>query len=121
VTLIARLELYPSQCWYEKFDISNDRNVLACGNDKGDIHLYSLCDIFNDVESDDEVDFALYVIVNLNLFMIFITCIYSARAPAVLSHPISKVPVRQVTFSNDDRIIIGVSDDSTIWRWDRTN
>lgn len=41
-----------------------------------------------------------------------------AEKPAILSHNDSRMTIRQVAFSMDDRILIAVSDDSTVYRWD---
>ena len=39
--------------------------------------------------------------------------------PAILSHQKCSTAIRQVCFSPDSNIMVTVSDDSTVWRWDK--
>lgn len=38
-----------------------------------------------------------------------------------MRHPQCQTAIRQVHFSRDGNIVISVCDDSTVWRWDRTD
>ena len=39
--------------------------------------------------------------------------------PIILTHPKCYTPIRQISFTRDGGTMLAVSDNATIWRWDR--
>lgn len=39
--------------------------------------------------------------------------------PIILTHPKCYTPIRQISFTRDGNTMLAVSDNATIWRWDR--
>lgn len=74
-----------------RFCLDSRRETLAVGNKSGTIFIYDL-----NVPDVNEVQANCTVLVHSN-------CL---RA------------IRQVAFSTDGSVLIGVCDDATIWRWD---
>lgn len=88
-TVLNRFEFNLCEIWYMRFALDFHGKLLAVGNQVGKIMVW-------DLEKEDARDSK---------------CI-------TLSHPKCTSPVRQVSFSKDGRILVGVCDDGTIWRWD---
>ena len=89
-TFIHQFELKDSEIWFMRFSMDDDQKTMALGNMNGKVYVWDL----------DADDFEHY------------KCI-------ALQHPKLCSAVRQTALSNDGSLLIGVADDSTIWRWER--
>lgn len=91
VTILHRFDYEDSEYWYTRFALDHDCKYLAVGTDSGKIYLWNL----------DKPDLMV--------------------TRFALSRKNSKSTVRQLSFSPDGRILVGVCDNGTIWRWDNTS
>ncbi|KAI1286807.1 Polycomb protein eed-A [Halotydeus destructor] len=89
-TVIHQFQLEDNDIWFMRFSMSQRQTVMALGNMKGKTYVW---DLNEDISQ-------------------------SPNYPP-LSHPKCNAALRQTSLSNDGSILICVSDDSTIWRWDR--
>ena len=78
------------QCWFMRFDIHLFSGTLAIGNEMGECYLF-------DLNSKDVTEVSR----------------------KVMKHGLCKKAIRQTTFSRDGSVLIFVTDDGKIWRWDR--
>jgi polycomb protein EED len=88
---IARLKIDKCRCWFMRFALTSQCQVLALGNEVGETYVYDLT-----VKNPKKIQ------------------------KFVLSHPKCTKAIRQTAFSRDGQVLICVCDDGTIWRWDRT-
>jgi len=89
VTMIHKFEYKDCDIWFMRFSMDYKQKMLAVGNQTGRIYVWEMG--INDPQM-----------------------IRSAS----LSHPKCNSALRQVAFSRDGSILVGVCDDATIWRWD---
>jgi hypothetical protein len=98
--------------WFIRFATNADCTLLVCGNRTGKLYVYNL-----------SLD-ALAVSVKLKNWSMqqqhpYFYGLYNPSPLFTMSHPNSKVTVRQVAISADDRVILAVAEDGKIWRWDK--
>ena len=91
-TIIQKLDVKDCEIWFVRFSLDPNEKLLALGNQTGKIFVWDL-----DVEEPSSIK------------------------SVTLQNPKCLTAVRQTSWSRDGRILIGVCDDGTIWRWDRIN
>jgi len=92
VTIFHKFEYTDNEIWFVRFSMDHLQTTMAIGNQKGKIYVW-------DLQVDEP----------------------SEATHSILSHPKCNTTIRQTAFSRDGSILICVSDDGTIWRWDRQN
>uniref|UniRef100_A0A1X7TSA1 Anaphase-promoting complex subunit 4 WD40 domain-containing protein n=1 Tax=Amphimedon queenslandica TaxID=400682 RepID=A0A1X7TSA1_AMPQE len=88
--VLQKFEVPNCEIWYIRFAMDRKMKYLALGNQIGEIHIW-------DTTQNDVI---------------------KGRPSVILSSAKCFTAVRQVTFSNDSKTIIGVCDNGTVWRWD---
>ena len=91
-TIIHKLDIKDCEIWFVRFCLDPSERLLALGNQSGKIYLWDL-----DVEEPSSI-----------------------KAVLLQNHKCNSA-VRQVSWSRDGRILIGVCDDGSIWRWDKVS
>mgnify|MGYP002044897805 FL=1 len=90
--IIHQLDLRDCDIWFMRFSLDPSERLLALGNQAGRIWVW-------DLEEEEPRQIR----------------------GVQLSHAKCTSAVRQTSWSRDGRMLIGVCDDGTIWRWDRVN
>ncbi|XP_005112534.2 polycomb protein EED [Aplysia californica] len=90
VWVLHRFEYRECEIWYMRFSLDYNQQIMALGNQVGHIFVWDL-----DVDDPTQTKFAK------------------------LAHHKSTAAVRQTALSKDGNILLAVSDDGSIWRWDR--
>jgi len=90
VTALMSIPLPSSPNWYVRFGLDRYLQYMAAGNLNGDMYVWDL-DAFAK---------------------------NSKSKPLVLTHGKRTAQCRQCNFSSDGSILVGVFDDSTVWRYD---
>ncbi|CBY18780.1 unnamed protein product [Oikopleura dioica] len=90
VTALMSISLPYSPNWYVRFGLDRYLQYMAAGNLNGDMYVWDL-DVFAK---------------------------NSKSKPLVLTHGKRTAQCRQCNFSSDGSILVGVFDDSTVWRYD---
>ena len=91
-TIIHKLDVKDCEIWFVRFSLDPAEKCLALGNQSGKIYVWDL-----DVDEPGSIKSVQ---------------LQSARCVSA---------VRQVSWSRDSRVLVGVCDDGSIWRWDRTS
>ncbi|KAK3097738.1 hypothetical protein FSP39_012662 [Pinctada imbricata] len=90
VTVLHRFDYKDCDIWYMRFALDFWKKKIALGNQLGRVYLW-------DIDTDDP----------------------ALAKCTVLSHPKCITAIRQTAFSRDGDILLAVSDDASVWRWDR--
>ncbi|XP_067676757.1 polycomb protein EED-like [Haliotis asinina] len=90
VSILHRFEYRECEIWYMRFCLDYYQKIMALGNQVGKIFVWDL-----DVEDPTLCRFTK------------------------LSHAKCSVAIRQTALSKDGNILLAVTDDGMIWRWDR--
>ncbi|KAK0053562.1 polycomb protein EED-like isoform X1 [Biomphalaria pfeifferi] len=90
VWILHRFEYKECEIWYMRFSLDYNLQMMALGNQVGHIFVW-------DLEVDDPTQTKF----------------------TKLSHHKCNTAIRQTAFSKDGNILLAVSDDGSIWRWDR--
>ncbi|XP_059153867.1 polycomb protein EED-like [Physella acuta] len=90
VWVLHRFEYKECEIWYMRFSLDYNQQVMALGNQVGHIFVW-------DLEVDDPTQTRF----------------------TKLSHHKCNSAIRQTALSKDGNIMLAVSDDGSIWRWDR--
>jgi len=90
--IIHQLDLRDCDIWFMRFSLDPSERLLALGNQAGRIWVW-------DLEEEEPRQIR----------------------GVQLSHAKCTSAVRQTSWSRDGRMLIGVCDDGTVWRWDRVN
>ncbi|XP_038059691.1 polycomb protein EED-like [Patiria miniata] len=90
VTVLHKFEYAQCDIWFMRFSMDYAQKILALGNQVGKLYVWDL-----DVEDPSK-----------------------ARCTK-LTHPKCLSAIRQTSLSRDGTVIIGVCDNSSVWRWDR--
>ena len=110
--VIHQLDLRDCDIWFMRFSLDPSERLLALGNQAGRVWVWDL-----------EVIIMIMMIMkkNDNIRLIIIFKVEEPRQirAVQLSHAKCTSAVRQTSWSRDGRMLIGVCDDGTIWRWDR--
>ncbi|KAK3774585.1 hypothetical protein RRG08_035015 [Elysia crispata] len=88
--VLHRFEYRECEIWYMRFSVDYNQQILALGNQVGHIFVWDL-----EMEDPTQTKFTK------------------------LSHNKCSSAIRQTALSKDGNILLAVSDDGTIWRWDR--
>jgi len=88
--VLHRFEYRECEIWYMRFSLDYSQQIMALGNQVGHVFVW-------DLDVDDPTQTKL----------------------VKLSHNKSTAAVRQTALSKDGNILLAVSDDGSIWRWDR--
>jgi polycomb protein EED len=91
-TIIHQFDYTDGEIWYMRFSMDDEQRMMALGNMKGKAYVW-------DIDHEETEGYS----------------------HIILNHPKCTAAMRQTCLSNDGNILICVCDDSTIWRWDRTN
>jgi len=89
-TFIHAFELKDSEIWFMRFSMDLKQRTMALGNMSGKTYVWDL----------DITDPSLTKV-------------------TILEHPKCTHAIRQTALSNDGAILLCVSDNATIWRWDK--
>jgi len=92
VTVFHKFDYTHNEIWFVRFGLDLHQTTMAIGNQDGEIYVW-------DLEVDEP----------------------SESQHIILSHAKCKMTIRQTAFSRDGNILICVSEDGSIWRWDRKN
>ncbi|CAL1547484.1 unnamed protein product [Lymnaea stagnalis] len=90
VWVLHRFEYKECEIWYMRFSLDYNQQIMALGNQVGHIFVW-------DLEVDDPTQTKF----------------------TKLSHHKCNSAIRQTAFSKDGNVMLAVSDDGNIWRWDR--
>ncbi|XP_069103147.1 polycomb protein EED-like [Argopecten irradians] len=90
VTVIHRFDYRDCDIWYMRFGIDFWQKVIALGNQVGRIYVW-------DIDTEDP----------------------TAARCTVLSHNKCFTAIRQTAFTRDGSTLLAVTDDGSIWRWDK--
>ncbi|KAL3881639.1 hypothetical protein ACJMK2_028052 [Sinanodonta woodiana] len=90
VSVIHCFDYKDCDIWYMRFSLDFHQKMMALGNQVGRIYLW-------DLDVDDPAQ----------------------SKCTILSHSKCFTAIRQTCFSDDGSILLAVSDDGSIWRWDR--
>ncbi|XP_033739421.1 polycomb protein EED-like [Pecten maximus] len=90
VTVVHRFDYRDCDIWYMRFGIDYWQKVIALGNQVGRIYVW-------DIDTEDP----------------------TAARCTVLSHNKCITAIRQTAFTLDGSTLLAVTDDASIWRWDR--
>lgn len=90
VSILHRFDYKDCDIWYMRFGLDFWQKVLALGNQIGKVYVWDL-----DLEDPTQ------------------------SKPIILTHPKCYTPIRQISFTRDGNTMLAVSDNATIWRWDR--
>ncbi|XP_061176711.1 polycomb protein eed-B-like [Saccostrea echinata] len=90
VSILHRFDYKDCDIWYMRFGLDFWQKVLALGNQIGKVYVWDL-----DLEDPTQ------------------------SKPIILTHPKCYTPIRQISFTRDGSTMLAVSDNATIWRWDR--
>ncbi|XP_076304763.1 polycomb protein eed-like isoform X2 [Tachypleus tridentatus] len=90
VTILHRFEYKECEIWFMRFSMDFQLKILALGNQVGRTFVW-------DLDVDDPA---------------------TSRC-TVLTHPKCTAAIRQTSLNRDGNILLCVSDDATVWRWDR--
>ena len=90
--VIHQLDLRDCDIWFMRFSLDPSSRLLALGNQAGRIWVWDL-----ETEEPRQI------------------------RGVQLSHAKCTSAVRQTSWSRDGRMLVGVCDDGTIWRWDRVS
>lgn len=90
--VIHQLDLRDCDIWFMRFSLDPSSRLLALGNQAGRIWVWDL-----ETEEPRQI------------------------RGVQLSHAKCTSAVRQTSWSQDGRMLVGVCDDGTIWRWDRVS
>ncbi|GFO42673.1 polycomb protein eed-like [Plakobranchus ocellatus] len=88
--VLHRFEYRECEIWYMRFSVDYNQQIMALGNQVGHIFVWDL-----EMEDPTQTKFTK------------------------LSHNKCSSAIRQTALSKDGNILLAVSDDGTIWRWDR--
>lgn len=93
--IIALWEFHMNHCqvWFMRFDTSANGNLLAIGNQKGQVKVWDIDAVASD---EKKSDFPL------------------------LKHASCDSTIRMVSFSPDGKSLVATCDDATVWKWDAT-
>jgi polycomb protein EED len=89
-TFIHQFELKDSEIWFMRFSMDMRQKAMALGNMSGKTYVW-------DLDPEDPIKSKVNVLI----------------------HPKCTAAIRQTALSNDGSILLCVSDNATIWRWDR--
>ncbi|KAK6168375.1 hypothetical protein SNE40_020925 [Patella caerulea] len=90
INIIFRFDYKECDIWYMRFSLDSSQKIMALGNQCGKIYVWDL-----DTSDPSLVRFTK------------------------LTHFKSTTAIRQTALSKDGSILLAVSDDSKIWRWDK--
>ena len=90
VTILHRFDYKECDIWYMRFSLDFMQKLMALGNQVGKIYVW-------DIDVDDPTE-ARYI---------------------VIAHQKCYSAIRQTAFTRDGAILLAVTDDACIWRWDR--
>ncbi|KAL8585801.1 hypothetical protein ACOMHN_037364 [Nucella lapillus] len=90
VSILHRFDYRQCEIWYMRFCLDYQQKMMALGNQVGRTFVWDL-----DVDDPAQSKFTK------------------------LTHPKCTTAIRQTAFSKDGNILLAVSDDACIWRWDR--
>ncbi|XP_072019248.1 polycomb protein EED-like [Amphiura filiformis] len=90
VTVIHKFEYLQCDIWFMRFSIDYSKKVLALGNQVGKVFVW-------DLDVDDPT---------------------KARVTK-LAHANCQAAIRQTAFNRDGSVLLCITDDGCIWRWDR--
>ncbi|XP_071133492.1 polycomb protein EED-like [Mytilus edulis] len=90
VTILHRFDYKECDIWYMRFCLDFWQKLMALGNQVGKIYVW-------DIDVDDPRE-ARYI---------------------VITHQKCYSPIRQTAFTRDGSILLAVTDDASIWRWER--
>ena len=88
ITYCGALGMQDNEYWFVKFSMDFSQSLMAIGNSKGITHLW-------DMATDDPTEYQ----------------------PLLLKHRRSRSCIRQTSFNSDGTILICVSENSSIYRW----
>eukprot|EP00118_Oscarella_pearsei_P027867 m.311376 g.311376 ORF g.311376 m.311376 type:complete len:373 (+) comp67314_c0_seq1:23-1141(+) len=89
-TILHTFHVNNCEIWFVRFALNYHQTVLACGNQGGRVFLW-------DLAAGDLVQ----------------------GKPVQLVHPKCDALIRHIGFSKCGNVIVTVSEDGTVWRWDR--
>ena len=88
ITYCGAFGMQDNEYWFVKFSMDFSQSLMAIGNSKGITHLW-------DMATDDPTEYQ----------------------PLLLKHRRSRSCIRQTSFNSDGTILICVSENSSIYRW----